>query len=87
MSRMDSSGHARTTYLGVADVADRTGLSTRTIRRYISAGTLPARKAGSRVLVREADLEVWFSHLEPVGVTEPLTTTSTTASSSRGYRW
>lgn len=81
---VDSNGQR---FLSVADVAGRTSLSTRSIRRYIDAGALPARKAGSRILIREADLEIWFSGLEPCGTTsEPLTTTST-SNTAHGYRW
>lgn len=86
MPGMDTNGQRS---LGVADVANQTSLSERTIRRHIEAGTLPARKAGSRVLIREADLDVWFSSLEPCGTaSEPLTAASSSSSlSSSGYRW
>jgi excisionase family DNA binding protein len=49
-------------------------LSERTIRRYVSDGSLPARKAGARVLIREMDLDLWWRTLEPCGgAGEPLT--------------
>jgi excisionase family DNA binding protein len=53
------------TLLAVADVAQATGLSQRTIRRYIGSGALPARRAGGRVLIRDTDLAAWFESLEP----------------------
>ena len=64
-------------FLTVAEAAERTTLSVRTIRRQIHAGRLPARRAGSRILISEADLGVWWSGLEPVAVAEPVATTST----------
>lgn len=87
MYAMDSSGHDRTRFLSIGDVADRTSLSQRTIRRYVEAGSLPARKAGSRILIRESDLDVWFSSLALCGTaSEPLTTTATSIP-AREYRW
>lgn len=55
----------RIALLGIADVARSTGLSQRTIRRYIASGALPARRAGGRVLIREADVHAWWDSLEP----------------------
>jgi hypothetical protein len=50
----------------------------------IDAGQLPARKAGSRVLIRATDLERWFLNLPPAGMaTEPLTIDSSTSTSTR----
>lgn len=45
---------ARTKYLPLREVADTYGVSTRTIRRRISDGTLPAVRVGS-VLRVQAD--------------------------------
>ena len=51
--------------LTVPEVADRLGLSTRTIRKRIAAGELPAIRLGpadtqAPVRVDEAELERWL---------------------------
>jgi len=38
-------------------VADRLGLSVRTVRRWIADGTLPSTKIGGTRLIAEEDLE------------------------------
>jgi excisionase family DNA binding protein len=43
--------------LTLAEAADRLGCSTRTLRRRIDDGSLPAFRDGGLVRVREADLE------------------------------
>ena len=43
-------------FLRARDIAERLGLSERTIRRFIADGTLPAVKIGGARLVAEADL-------------------------------
>ncbi len=45
------------THLRVHQIAAALGLSERTIRRWISDGTLPSRKLGGARLVARADLE------------------------------
>lgn len=44
-------------YLTPADVAVLLGLSERTIKRYISDGTIPAKKLGGRWIIRRVDLD------------------------------
>lgn len=43
-------------YLSIAEVAEQTGLSAKTIRRRIADGSLPARRIGSRVRIHRDDL-------------------------------
>jgi excisionase family DNA binding protein len=48
----------RRQYESLADAAERTGLSIRTLRRRIAAGQLPAYRSGPRVLrVDPADVD------------------------------
>jgi len=47
----------RTKLLTVKVVAERLNLSTRTIRRMIGRGELPAHRLGSAVRISEDDLE------------------------------
>jgi len=42
---------------GLAEIADRTGLSTAFLRKLARAGTLKTRKFGARRMVLEADLQ------------------------------
>jgi len=44
-------------------VAQRLGVSVKTVRRLIEAGDLPAVKIRSRVVVRESDLAAYISSL------------------------
>jgi excisionase family DNA binding protein len=46
----------RTRYLRATDVAETLGVHIRTVRRWISDGTLPSSKIGGTRLVAEADL-------------------------------
>ena len=46
----------RPQYLRAREIAERTGLSVRTIRRLIADGTLPSVRIGGARLVAEADL-------------------------------
>lgn len=56
---------ARRQYESLAEAAERTGLSTRTLRRRIAAGQLPAYRSGPRVLrVDPADVDR-LMHLVP----------------------
>jgi len=63
--------HASTTglpqVLTIDQVADVTGLSTKTIRRYISAGTLTAHRIGPKMIriVRDSVLALFA---QPLGV-------------------
>lgn len=50
----------------IAQAAAHTGLSADTIRLEINKGKLPAKKSGSRILIRWADLEKWVDNLEDV---------------------
>lgn len=86
MNTTTDHGQRRPAFLGIADVAHITGLSERTVRRYVAQGTIPARKAGARVLVREMDLDAWWRTLEPCGgASEPLTVAVSTQTT--GGRW
>jgi excisionase family DNA binding protein len=42
-------------YESLSDASLRTGLSTRTLRRRIAAGTLPAYRSGPRILRLDPD--------------------------------
>ncbi len=42
--------HVQRRYESLAQAADRTGVSTRTLRRRIAAGELRAFRAGSRII-------------------------------------
>ena len=44
-------------YLRASDIAELTGMSTRTIRRWIRQEILPSTKVGGARLVARADLE------------------------------
>lgn len=47
-----------TTRITIAEAAERYGVSTRTIRRYIANGLLPAYRMGPRLVrIEEADLD------------------------------
>ncbi|MDQ2850274.1 MAG: excisionase family DNA-binding protein [Actinomycetota bacterium] len=49
---------ARRQYESLAEAAERTGLSVRTIRRRIAAGNLPAYRSGPRVVrVKPEDVD------------------------------
>ncbi len=54
--RIQSERHL--TYESLADAAERTGVSVRTLRRRVSEGRLPAFRAGLRLLrVRPEDVD------------------------------
>jgi excisionase family DNA binding protein len=44
-------------YLRAREIAERTGMSLRTVRRWIAAGTLRSRRLGGARLVRITDLD------------------------------
>lgn len=46
---------SRRRFESLADAAERTGLSTRTLRRRISEGLLPAYRSGPRVIRVDPD--------------------------------
>lgn len=55
---MTTSTKSRRQFESLADAAERTGLSIRTLRRRIAAGQLPAYRTGPRVLrVDPADVD------------------------------
>lgn len=55
---MTNTPKSRRQFESLADAAERTGLSIRTLRRRIAAGQLPAYRSGPRVLrVDPADVD------------------------------
>lgn len=50
----------------IAQAATATGLSPDTIRQAVNRADLPAKRAGTRILIRWADLEAWVDSLEDV---------------------
>lgn len=45
-------------YLSQEDAAERLGVTTRSIRRWIAEGVIPASRIGNKVVrIRESDLE------------------------------
>lgn len=50
----------------IAQAATLTGLSPDTIRSEINKGKLPAKRNGTRIVIRYADLEAWVDQLEDV---------------------
>lgn len=51
--------------VGYRDAALATGLGERTLRSLVNAGRLPARRFGSRVVIRWSDLEAFVNGLPP----------------------
>lgn len=51
------------TYLSLAEAAEVTSLSIKTIRRRISDGTIPAYQCGRTIRVRLEDLQAAFKRL------------------------
>ena len=47
----------RAEYLRAGDIAHLTGMSIRTVRRWVASGLLPSVKVGGSRLVAAADLE------------------------------
>lgn len=50
-------------YLSLAEAAVHTDLSTKTLRRRIADGTLPAYRAGRLIKVRPEDLDALFRQI------------------------
>jgi excisionase family DNA binding protein len=50
----------------VEEAAELANVGTAKVREEISAGRLPARKLGKRILVTLADLQVWIDALPRV---------------------
>lgn len=58
--------------LTLREVAEQLRVSTRTVTRLIAAGKLPALTVGSRLRIREDDLQAYvIAHTHPVGVGVP----------------
>ncbi len=59
--------------LKLPEVAQRLGVSEKTARRYIKAGTIPSVFIGNAYRVREEDLEEYVrrAQVEPAGVVNP----------------
>jgi excisionase family DNA binding protein len=55
-----------TEYLRAADIARVTGMSIRTVRRWIADETIPSTKLGGARLVQKAELERLLSSLPSV---------------------
>lgn len=52
--------------LTIAQAAEHLGVCTRTVRRWIAAGDLPARRLGSKMIrIRPSDLDKLGSPLRP----------------------
>jgi excisionase family DNA binding protein len=47
------------TFLGVAEVADKLGLSIATIRRWVLTGFIPYKKIGRAVRFSAAEIQDW----------------------------
>jgi excisionase family DNA binding protein len=60
MSKRSNAGGALPALVSVSEIAEATGLSTKTVRRLIAAGKLPAVRLGPRSLrvERETVLEL-----------------------------
>lgn len=50
----------------IQDIADRMGLSVRTVRRHIKKGDLPAVKVGRSYVITRTDLVEWLGSEERV---------------------
>lgn len=57
---------ARLTY-SPGEVAETTGLSIETVRRLIAKRDLPAKRVGTRQIVRHVDLEAFLDALPDAG--------------------
>ncbi|WP_167008811.1 helix-turn-helix domain-containing protein [Mumia sp. ZJ430] len=56
------------TYLSITEAAEVMSVSTKTIRRRISDGTIPAYQCGSRhIMIRLDDLEASLRRIPTVG--------------------
>jgi len=56
--------------IGITHLADRLGLSRRTIHRIIARGELPTLKVGRRRLVRLAEVRHWLAGHEAMTPSE-----------------
>jgi excisionase family DNA binding protein len=55
-------------WVSLADAAERVGVTTRTLRRWIAAGTLPASRVGPRLVrVNLDDLEALLRPIPAAG--------------------
>jgi len=52
--------------LTMAQACTATGLSDSFLRKAVLKGELPAKRAGSRYLIRRTDLDAWIDALEDV---------------------
>jgi excisionase family DNA binding protein len=50
-------------FLTIADAAERLGVSSKTVRRLISAGRIPAFRVGRLVRIKPADLDAAFERI------------------------
>ncbi|HUW74687.1 MAG TPA: helix-turn-helix domain-containing protein [Methyloceanibacter sp.] len=50
-------------YLRARDIAELTGVSLRTVRRWIADGAIPSTRVGGARLVAKAELQILFSPL------------------------
>lgn len=50
----------------IAQAAQATGLSPDTIRKAVNKAELPAKRNGSRILIRWDDLQKWVDGMEDV---------------------
>lgn len=50
--------------IGIGYLAEKLGLSTRTVWRIIARGELPTLRIGRRRLIRVADVQFWLSGCE-----------------------
>jgi excisionase family DNA binding protein len=50
--------------IGISHLAERLGLSRRTIHRILSKGELPSLQIGRRRLIRLSDVGAWLSGCE-----------------------
>lgn len=55
------------TFVSLTQAADLTALSTKTLRRRISEGTLPASRAGRLIRIKRDDLELLFRPIPNAG--------------------
>lgn len=50
--------HARPVWMSIQEVADELGVTTRTVRRWVAAGSLDASRVGPRnIRIRAADVD------------------------------
>jgi excisionase family DNA binding protein len=57
---------SRDNFFTIAEVAERFGVATRTVRRWIGAGELVAHRFGRAVRIAESDLKAFIAqHRDP----------------------